>query len=430
VVAEKAPRNALFSRGLSASAMLTVARQMTRAGKARVGVGSRGSVETVVNRFRTHRANRARRKPFDYAHLGAAWWIICIWICWPMWLPRSRQSPLVPKGRRPAVVADSMPDRISPQLATLVSAPPTGKGWAYEIKFDGYRILARCESGEARLFTRNGNDWTTKMETLARQVSLLPAKTAWLDGEVVVLGDDGLPKFNALQNAFDSAGTEHIVYFVFDLLYLNGKDLRTLDLSSRRAALEDLFADYDQGRVRLSQAFGADGASVLQSACKMGLEGIIAKRLNARYESRRSEAWLKVKCQLRHEFVIGGFTVRGGGSKEIGSLLLGVYDDDRRLRYAGSVGTGWDSATATSMLRALEKLEVSKSAFDPNYAPTKGRWSKRAKGSERWVKPTAVAEISFVEWTPDGSVRHPTFRGMREDKPAKDIRRESAAKSR
>jgi bifunctional non-homologous end joining protein LigD len=162
----------------------------------------------------------------------------------------------------------------------------------------------------------------------------------------------------------------------------------------------------------------------------MGLEGIIAKRLNARYQSRRSEAWLKVKCQLRQEFVIGGFTVRSGGGKEIGSLLLGVYDDDRRLRYAGSVGTGWDSATATSMLRALEKLEVAKSAFDPDYAPTKGRWSKRAKGSERWVKPTAVAEISFVEWTPDGSVRHPTFRGMREDKPAKDIRRESAAKIR
>ena len=114
------------------------------------------------------------------------------------------------EGRRPAVVADSMPDRVSPQLATLVSAPPTGKGWAYEIKFDGYRILARCEGGETRLFTRNGNDWTAKMESLARQVSLLPAKTAWLDGEVVVLGDDGLPKFNALQNAFDSAGTEHI----------------------------------------------------------------------------------------------------------------------------------------------------------------------------------------------------------------------------
>ena len=268
------------------------------------------------------------------------------------------------------------------------------------------------------------------MATLARQLSLLPAKTAWLDGEVVVLGDDGLPKFNALQNAFDSAGTEHIVYFVFDLLYLDGKDLRALVLASRRAALEELFSDYDQARVRLSQAFDADGASVLQSACKMGLEGIIAKKLDARYESRRSGAWLKVKCQLRQEFVIGGFTVRSGGGKEIGSLLLGVYDDDRRLRYAGSVGTGWDSATAVSMLGALEKLEVSESAFDPDYAPTKGRWSKRAKGIERWVKPTAVVEISFVEWTPDGSVRHPTFRGMRVDKPAKDIRRESAAKSR
>src|SRR4030095_12824802 len=205
-----------------------------------------------------------------------------------------------------------MSDRVSPQLATLVSAPPTGAGWAYEIKFDGYRILARCDGGKVQLFTRNANDWTAKMESLAREVSLLPAKTAWLDGEVVVLGDDGLPKFNALQNAFDSAGTEHIVYFVFDVLYLNGKDLRGLESRDRRAVLEQLFTDYDQGRVRLSQTFDADGASVLQSAFKMGLEGVIAKRLNSPYRSARTDAWLKVKCQLRQEFVIGGFTTRTG----------------------------------------------------------------------------------------------------------------------
>ena len=158
----------------------------------------------------------------------------------------------------------------------------------------------------------------------------------------------------------------------------------------------------------------------------MGLEGVVAKRLNAPYRSARTEAWLKVKCQLCQEFVIGGFTIRSGTRREVGSLLLGVYDDNRRLRYAGSVGTGWDSATATSILRTLEKLEVSESAFDPDYGPTKGRWSKRAKGSERWVKPSAVAEVSFVEWTPDGSIRHPTFRGMRQDKKAKTIRREGS----
>jgi len=195
-----------------------------------------------------------------------------------------------------------MPDRVSPQLATLVRTPPAGIGWAYEIKFDGYRILACCERGEARLFTRSGNDWTAKMASLARQVSLLPADTAWLDGEVAVLGDDGLPKFNALQNAFDRVGTEHITYFIFDVLYLNGKDLRGVEFQERRAVLEQLFAHYDQGRVRFSQTFDADGASVLQSACKMGLEGVIAKRLNAPYRSTRTDSWLKVKCQLRQEF--------------------------------------------------------------------------------------------------------------------------------
>jgi bifunctional non-homologous end joining protein LigD len=323
-------------------------------------------------------------------------------------------------------VPDAMPDRLAPQLATLVGAPPSGSGWVYEIKFDGYRILARCEGRSTRLYTRNGNDWTAKMESLTREVSLLPVKTAWLDGEVVVLGDDGLPKFNALQNAFDRAGTEHIVYFVFDVLYLNGRDLRGLEFRERRAVLEQLFAGYDQPRVRLSQTFDADGASVLQSACKMGLEGVIAKRLNAPYRSARTDAWLKVKCQLRQEFVIGGFTLRSGTAREIGSLLLGVYDQNGGLRSAGSVGTGWDAPTAEAILWQLEKLEVSISPFAPEYAPTKGRWSKRAKGSERWVKPTTVAEVSFVEWTADGSIRHPTFRGMRKDKPAKSIRREGS----
>jgi bifunctional non-homologous end joining protein LigD len=317
-----------------------------------------------------------------------------------------------------------MPDRLSPQLATLVSAPPTGKGWAYEIKFDGYRILARCEEGKARLFTRNGNDWTGKMESLAAEVSGLPVESAWLDGETVVLGDNGLPHFNALQNAFDGSATDHIVYFVFDVLYLNGKDLRQLEFSARRALLDALFEGREQNRVRLSNLFDADGPSVLQSACKLGLEGIVAKRTNARYVSSRTEAWLKVKCQHRQEFVIGGFTTRTGGGKEIGSLLLGVYDGDGKLHSAGSVGTGWDSATAMAMLHRLEKLEIAQSPFDAAHAPAKGRWSKRAKGSERWVKPVLVAEVSFTEWTQDGNVRHPAFQGMREDKPAMSVRRE------
>lgn len=323
--------------------------------------------------------------------------------------------------------ADAMPEVLSPQLATLVSEPPDGPGWAYEIKIDGYRILARCELGGTRLFTRNGNDWTDRMESLAVEVGGLPVQSAWFDGEAVVLGDNGLPNFNALQNAFDRVGTEHIVYFVFDLLYLNGRDLRQRKFRERRRALETVFADHAEGRVRLSQIFDADGRSVLQSACKLGLEGVIAKRLNAGYVSSRTETWLKVKCARRQEFVIGGFTTRAGMGQEIGSLLLGVYDEKRQLRSAGSVGTGWDSKTAVALLRRLEKIEVRVSPFDPNYAPTKGRWSKRANGSERWVKPTQVAEVSFTEWTPDGSVRHPAFQGMRDDKPARTIRRDVAS---
>lgn len=323
--------------------------------------------------------------------------------------------------------SDPLPANIAPQLATLVSAPPGATGWTFEIKFDGYRILSRLNHGAVRLFTRNANDWTDKMESLAAVVADLPAKTAWLDGEVVVLNERGVPDFNALQNAFDKVGTEHIVYFVFDLLYLDGKDLRQLPFSERRAILESLFANFEHERVRLSQTFHADGASILKSACEMGLEGVIAKRLTAKYVSSRTDAWVKVKCQRRQEFVIGGFTARTGSGREVGSLLLGVYDDAGNLRSAGSVGTGWDSSTAAAILRRLEKIEIKDSPFAPDHGPTKGRWSKRAKGAERWVEPTLVGEVSFVEITPEGHVRHPIFKGMRQDKPANSVALEKPA---
>jgi len=188
--------------------------------------------------------------------------------------------------------------------------------------------------------------------------------------------------------------------------------------------LETVLASHQQDRVRLSATFNADGASVLQSACEMGLEGIIAKRLDAPYKGTRDESWLKIKCQRRQEFVIGGFVTRTGSGREIGSLLLGVYDDEGRLRYAGSVGTGWDGTRAAAMLRQLEKIETDVMPFDPDFPPKKGRWSKRSTGSERWVLPTTVCEVTFTEWTPDGHIRHPSFKGMRRDKPAKSVHRE------
>ena len=322
--------------------------------------------------------------------------------------------------------AHPLPATVAPQLATLVSAPPTRDEWAYEIKLDGYRILARCDRGTVQMFRRNGNEWTDKMPSLVSELAAIPVDTAWLDGEVVVQQANGLPDFNALQNAFDAKqGSDTMTYFVSDVLHLDGSDLRPSDFRTRRQVLEKRLARHQKERVRLSATFNADGASVLQSACKMGLEGIIAKRMDAPYKGTRDDSWLKIKCQQRQEFVIGGFVTRTGSGREIGSLLLGVYDDEGRLRYAGSVGTGWDSTLAATILRQLEKLETDTMPFDPEFPPTTGRRSKRSTGSERWVTPTAVCEVAFSEWTSNGHVRHPVFKGMRRHKRSSDVHRES-----
>lgn len=338
----------------------------------------------------------------------------------------SRSRPI--RDARPALQGApvaALPTTLRPQLATLDAGLPTTGKWLYEIKFDGYRMLARIEGKRVQLFTRNGHDWTDKLVSLAAQVARLGIKSAWLDCEAVVIGEGGLPSFNALQNAFDRVGTESIQLFVFDAPYLDGKDLRELPLAVRRELLRGRLAGNASSRVHFSEEFAADGASVLKSACEMGLEGIMAKRADARYETRRTETWLKIKCHLRQEFVIGGFTDRSGQSREVGSLLLGVYDDEGRLRAAGSVGTGWTSADATALRERLAALETKVSPFDTEFAPSKGRWSRRAAGSERWLEPVLVAEVSFAEWTPDGSVRHGKFEGLREDKDARTVRRES-----
>ena len=296
--------------------------------------------------------------------------------------------------------------------------PTTGE-WIYEIKFDGYRILTRLDAGSARLFTRNGHDWTARMRPLARDLEACGVQSAWLDGEVVVMNSDGVPDFNALQNAFDGARTESIVYFLFDVPFLDGYDLRRVPLHARRALLKQLVEANGTERVRYSDDFPGDAASVLKSACAMKLEGIIAKRKDAPYVSARTDTWLKLKCSARQEFVVIGFTDRAGSKTEVGSLLLGYHDEDGKLRYGGSVGTGWNAATAADLRRRLAKIEVGTPAVDPSTVKP-GRWSRRKPGAEHWVKPELVAEVSFTEWTPDGHVRHPSFVGLRLDKPAKE----------
>jgi bifunctional non-homologous end joining protein LigD len=337
-----------------------------------------------------------------------------------------------PRGRTAAppagvdlfrAVPAALPARLSPQLATLVDAAPPSGRWVLESKLDGYRLLARCDAGGVRLFTRNGNDWTQRLRGLEKDVAALGVTEGWLDGEIVVLNEQGAPDFNRLQNAMDNSRTKEVVYFLFDVPFLGGMDLREVPLSSRREVLRELLSGQRHNeRVRFSEAFEASPQELLEAACRMGIEGVMLKRADAPYVCGRTDTWLKLKCQRRQEFVVHGFTDRTGADNEVGSLLLG-YHEDGRLRHAGSVGTGWDHATGRELHRVLSRLEVAQPAVDERTVKA-GRWSRRGAGALRWVQPSTVVEVAFGEWTPDGHVRHASFRGVRTDKPPSNIVRE------
>lgn len=319
-------------------------------------------------------------------------------------------------GALPGVAAD-LPGALSPQLATLADAVPGSRSeWLYEIKFDGYRILARVEGEDVRLYTRNGHDWTARMPRLAKTLARLDARSAWIDGEVVVLAENGAPSFQVLQNAFDSERTADIVFYAFDLPYLGGRDLRGEPLSVRRHWLEKLMARSRDDHLRFSEAFDAAPSQLAATACKMGLEGIIAKRQSSRYVSRRSPDWLKIKCARRQEFVVVGYTAPKGGRSGFGALLLAVHDAQGGLRYAGRVGSGFDAA---GLARMKQQLDALRATAPPLQGPT------GAGGGITWVAPQLVVEVSFGEWTSSGHVRQAVFRGVREDKPAQSIMKEA-----
>jgi bifunctional non-homologous end joining protein LigD len=322
-------------------------------------------------------------------------------------------------------VKAALPETLQPQLATLAAAAPAEGEWLIENKFDGYRLLARSSAGKVRLFTRQGNDWTARLKPLAEALQALDLGPCWLDGEIVVLNDQGVPDFNRLQNAIDNARTLDIVFFLFDLPFIGRYDLRAVPLKSRRAALQQLLEGRATERIRLSDTLPSTPAEVLSAACRLGLEGVILKHADSPYVGRRSDTWLKLKCQRRQEFVVVGFTDRTNSPQEVGALMLG-YHEGGRLRSAGSVGTGWGTAQGRELHRQLVALETDKPALDPTEF-TPGRWSKRRSGNERWVRPALVVEVAFGEWTPDGHIRHASFRGVRTDKPAKAITREQAA---
>lgn len=334
----------------------------------------------------------------------------------------SAQGQPIPTGAVKAV----LPEKLSPQLATLATSLPAVGQWVYEIKFDGYRLMTRIENGKATLVTRGGIDWSSKLPGLVRELEQLGLKSAWLDGEIVVLGDSGSPDFNALQKAFDHPkSSSDIFYFLFDVPYFEGYDLRKVELVSRRQLLKTLLEENSTDHIRFSADFKGDPASILSSACRMNLEGVIAKRSDASYSSRRTESWLKLKCKQRQEFVVCGYIDRSDGSPEIGSLLLGVNAPGGGLVSVGSVGTGWSSEEAQELKLKLQKHEVAKTPLAADVSKP-GRWSKRVVGSLRWVEPRLVAEVEFAEWTPDGQIRHASYVGLRTDKPTKAIVRETA----
>jgi bifunctional non-homologous end joining protein LigD len=341
--------------------------------------------------------------------------------------PRRRSAVSRPAARAaddavsPASIAGARPSAspafVPPQLATLVTTPPAGDAWLHETKFDGYRIVCRIAGGRATLWSRNHHDWTAQFPGIADAAARLPVREAVLDGEIAVLLGNGTTSFQALQNALSSDGQSRLIYFVFDLLHLNGQDLRGAALEDRKRVLERLLASRRDATLRYSSHVVGQGDAVFREACRLSLEGIVSKRRHEGYESGRSRSWLKVKCTREQEFVIGGFTEPKGTRTGLGALLLGVHDGSGTLVYAGKVGTGFTSASIRTLRATLDRLRVPECPF-----------SRRPPGATgaHWVKPELVAEVEFTEWTDDGLLRHPSFKGLRADKPAREVVREQA----
>jgi DNA ligase D-like protein (predicted ligase) len=325
------------------------------------------------------------------------------------------------RHRRRRSVATS-PSFIPPQLATLVEQAPDGPGWLHEIKLDGYRMHALLDRGDVRLLTRTGLDWTTKYPEIAEAVAELPARTAYLDGELCGVLPDGRTAFNLIQNAADNR-TGSLVFFPFDLLFLDGEDFRGLPLVARKARLANLLADAPPCLQFTDHQLGR-GPAFHRLACEHGLEGIVSKRVNGPYEPGR-RTWLKTKCLNREEFVVVGWSDPEGSRHRLGSLLLGYYTPDGRLVYAGRAGTGLADKELERLWRKL--LPLAMDMMPLAEAPPRGSrfGTPLVLSRAHWVRPEMVVEVSYLTWTEDGLLRHVVYIGEREDKPAAEVRRAS-----
>jgi bifunctional non-homologous end joining protein LigD len=325
-------------------------------------------------------------------------------------------------------IPTNIPTNVKPMLATLVNAPFDNPGWIYEVKWDGYRSLAYIDKGKVELLSRNNKSFTEKY------YPIIAAMEKWelnaiLDGELLVIKENGQADFSALQN-WRSEADGHLVYYAFDLLWYEGKNIMALPLSERQAILKDVLPANDD-RIRLSQVFTSNGLEFFEAARKMNLEGIMAKRLDSTYiPDNRSKNWLKIKVSQRQEVVIGGFTRNEGSSKLFSSLLLGVYEKGK-FQYVGKVGTGFTAKLQKDLMEKFEPLIINKSPF--GYEPDINKPSRFRPNPPRavatWLKPSLVCEVSFAEVTSDGVFRHPSFEGLRPDKKPNEVVRETATET-
>ncbi|MGU3665789.1 DNA ligase D [Methylobacterium sp. A49B] len=325
-------------------------------------------------------------------------------------------APPSPRGRKAI-----LPPFVEPALATLVEAAPSGPGWLFEIKHDGYRMQARIDGGSVKLLTRSGLDWTAKFKPISAALKALKLPSALIDGEIVVETESGVSSFSALQQALTSGDIGSAVFYAFDLLYLDGKDVRALPLIERKDLLLQSLDDVDpKGRIRFSEHLVDDGAAMARHACKLGLEGIIAKRADAAYRSGRSDLWRKVKCTQSEEFVIAGYMPSTSAPRSVGSLILGAYEDGI-LTHVGRVGTGFSDTVARNLWMQLDQMRIKDPPFSTELPPL-------ARRNAKWVNPRLVCEVTFRGWTADAQLRHASFKTLRPDVRPDEVVRERAVK--